>query len=217
MALYYHLPVYKTSYDLLLAIFQLTKNFSREYKYSVGQDLKKIMTEMILNIYRANSQTAKKEIIQKGRENLEVIRLYIRLLKDLKQISTKATGSPSYRAYWSLDTENTTGQFRFRVYTTVGTNLEAGTITLGEWTQAIAVYDGATMKLYQDGKLVGSRNKSGDLDTDSDARIFIGRDPSGIWNRWVDGLIDEVKIWNYALTPEQVRTEYNGGAVRFGQ
>ncbi len=39
MTLYYQLPVYKTSYDLLLAIFQLTKNFKREYKYSIGQDL----------------------------------------------------------------------------------------------------------------------------------------------------------------------------------
>ena len=65
MALYYYLPVYKTSYDLLLAIFQLTKNFSREYKYTIGQDLKKATTEMILNIYRANSTTTKKEIIQK--------------------------------------------------------------------------------------------------------------------------------------------------------
>ena len=89
MALYYYLPVYKKSYDLLLAIFQLTKNFSREYKYTIGQDLKKLVTEMILNIYRANSQINKKLIIQKGRENLEVIRLYIRLLKDLKQINTK--------------------------------------------------------------------------------------------------------------------------------
>ena len=87
MALYYYLPVYKTSYDLLLAIFQLTKNFSREYKYTIGQDLKKITTEMILNIYRANSAMTKKEIIQKARENIEVIRLYVRLLKDLKQIS----------------------------------------------------------------------------------------------------------------------------------
>jgi len=25
-----------------------------------------------------------------------------------------------------------------------------------------------------------------------------------------------VKIWNYALTPEQVKTEFNGGAIRFG-
>ena len=92
MALYYYLPVYKTSYDLLLAIFQLTKNFGREYKYTIGQDLKNVTTEMILNIYRANSQSTKKEIIQKGRENLEIIRLYVRLLKDLQQISNWGRG-----------------------------------------------------------------------------------------------------------------------------
>ena len=89
MALYYYLPVYKASYDLLLAIFQLTKNFSREYKYTIGQDLKKVATEMILNIYRANSVYNKKDIIQNARENIEVIRLYVRLLKDLKQISAE--------------------------------------------------------------------------------------------------------------------------------
>ena len=31
-----------------------------------------------------------------------------------------------------------------------------------------------------------------------------------------DGKLDEVKIYNYALTAEQILTEYNGGAVRFG-
>jgi hypothetical protein len=31
-----------------------------------------------------------------------------------------------------------------------------------------------------------------------------------------DGLIDEVKIFNYALTEEQAKNEHNGGAVRFG-
>ncbi|MEA3398226.1 MAG: four helix bundle protein [Patescibacteria group bacterium] len=87
MALYYYLPVYKASYDLLLTIFQLTKNFSREYKYTIGQDLKKLATEMVLNIYRANSKADKQNIIQNARENIEVIRLYIRLLKDLKQIN----------------------------------------------------------------------------------------------------------------------------------
>ncbi|MBA3047627.1 four helix bundle protein [Patescibacteria group bacterium] len=89
MTLYYYLPVYKASYDLLVEIFQFTKNFSREYKYTIGQDLKKQTTEMILNIYRANSTYTKKEIIQKARENIEVIRLLMRLLKDLKQVNIK--------------------------------------------------------------------------------------------------------------------------------
>ena len=35
MTLYYYLPVYKASYDLLLVIFKLTKDFEREYKYTM--------------------------------------------------------------------------------------------------------------------------------------------------------------------------------------
>jgi hypothetical protein len=38
----------------------------------------------------------------------------------------------------------------------------------------------------------------------------------GVYGYFYDGLTDEVKIWNYALTPQQIRTEYAGGAVRFG-
>ncbi len=30
------------------------------------------------------------------------------------------------------------------------------------------------------------------------------------------GQIDDVKIFNYALTPQQIRNEYNSGAVNFG-
>ncbi|MEX0982172.1 MAG: hypothetical protein WDZ47_08810 [Bacteroidales bacterium] len=41
MAQYSELPVYKATYDFLLAIFQLIKEFSEEYKYTVGESLKK--------------------------------------------------------------------------------------------------------------------------------------------------------------------------------
>jgi hypothetical protein len=41
MAQYNELPVYNAKYDLLLAIFQFTKEFSKEYKYTVGESLKK--------------------------------------------------------------------------------------------------------------------------------------------------------------------------------
>ncbi len=36
MAFYVDLPVYKATWDLLLVIFKLTKNFTRECKYTVG-------------------------------------------------------------------------------------------------------------------------------------------------------------------------------------
>lgn len=87
MAKYDELPVYKASYDLLLEIFRFTKEFSKEYKYTVGESLKKETLDLITLIYRANSKTDKKETLQSAREKIEVIRLFVRLMKDLKQIS----------------------------------------------------------------------------------------------------------------------------------
>ena len=55
MSLYDELPVFKTSYDLLLNIFQFTANFSREYKYTIGEKLKNETLALILLVYRANS------------------------------------------------------------------------------------------------------------------------------------------------------------------
>lgn len=86
MAIYSDLPVYKASYGLLVAIFDLSRQFNREYKYTVGEKLKNETIDMITNIYRANSRQDKKELLQRARENVEAIRLYLRLLRDLRQI-----------------------------------------------------------------------------------------------------------------------------------
>jgi hypothetical protein len=59
MAQYDELPVYKATYVLLLAIFQFTKEFSKEYKYTVGESLKKETIKLITPIYRANSKIQK--------------------------------------------------------------------------------------------------------------------------------------------------------------
>lgn len=90
MSTYNHLTVYKTSYDLMLEIFKLTKSFSREYKYSIGQDLKREVTLLIKRIFQANSSfDTRVEYIKKARGHIEVIRLYIRALKDLQEINVK--------------------------------------------------------------------------------------------------------------------------------
>ena len=40
MALYYDLPVFKDVYKLTLLIYSLTKDFSKEYKYTLGARFK---------------------------------------------------------------------------------------------------------------------------------------------------------------------------------
>jgi hypothetical protein len=64
LAQYNELPVYKATYDLLLAIFQFTKDFNREYKYTVGECLKKETIELLTLIYRANSRYDKADVLQ---------------------------------------------------------------------------------------------------------------------------------------------------------
>ena len=71
MALYDKLPVYKATYDLLLAIFQFTKNFTKEYRYTVGESLKKETITLLTLIYSANSQYQKTDILQTAREQID--------------------------------------------------------------------------------------------------------------------------------------------------
>ncbi len=88
MTNYDNLPLYKASYDLLLLVFLLCKNFTKEYKYTIGDDLKKEILSLVKNIYHANGDQKKRiEYIQQAQVDMETIRLYIRLLKDLYQIN----------------------------------------------------------------------------------------------------------------------------------
>ena len=64
MAQYQHLPIYKQTYDLLLRTMTATKDFPREYKYSLGQKIKDELMELVVLIYRANSAIDKRQHIE---------------------------------------------------------------------------------------------------------------------------------------------------------
>jgi len=59
MALYYDLPVFKDVYQLILKIFDYTKDFPREFKFTLGQDLKRDGINLVRSIYRANKAKGK--------------------------------------------------------------------------------------------------------------------------------------------------------------
>ena len=89
MALYYNLPIYKASYKLMTMLFGYSSSFSREYKYTVGQDMKNEGLSLIKNIYRANKAVDKIAALGQAREDLEMIRLLTRLMQDFGQLSLK--------------------------------------------------------------------------------------------------------------------------------
>jgi len=87
MTIYDNLPVYKASYDLLLLVFKIVKDFTKEYKYTIWDLIKKEIINLISNIYKANSKYDKLKSIWLSREKIELLRLYFRLCRDLRILS----------------------------------------------------------------------------------------------------------------------------------
>ena len=89
MALYYELPVYRDTYQLILKIFECTGHFPKEYKYSLGQDMKRDALQLVRSIYRANKSVDKKVYLENFLDEFELLKLEVRLCRDLKVMSIK--------------------------------------------------------------------------------------------------------------------------------
>ena len=78
------------------------------------------------------------------------------------------------------------------------------TLTTGTFTHLAATYDGATLKLYVGGNLVGSKAATGAIMTSTN-QLQIGGD--SIYGQYFAGVIDEVRVYNTALTQAQIQTD----------
>ena len=87
MALYYELPVYKETYRLLLLLYKLTRNFNREYKYTIGQSMKNTGMKMVQYIFKANSAMDKTEPLSVLLDEIELLKLELRLCVDMRLIT----------------------------------------------------------------------------------------------------------------------------------
>jgi len=124
------------------------------------------------------------------------------LQKEFNYIFWKSDDRPGIRV-------QSTGQVRFTNYHTGEGCCFWGDKLLEEekWYYITYTFDGAKFKGYVDSQEVGSL-----INTiySPGGIIKIGADEkSVIWNRHLKGLIDEVKVWNFALTDEEIINEYN--------
>ena len=93
---------------------------------------------------------------------------------------------------------------------------DPATLSLNRWYHVSGTWDGTTMKLYKDGRLVNSTAAHAGLSSPTYANSVprIGAysltDGSGA-NSPVDGKIDQVKIYDYARTSAQIAWDYNHG------
>jgi hypothetical protein len=75
-------------------------------------------------------------------------------------------------------------------------------LPLNAWTYLATTYDGLTLRLYVNGIEVGSRTVSGAIQT-STGRLRVGG--NAVWGEWFAGRIDEVRIYNRALSSGEIQ------------
>jgi chitodextrinase len=77
-------------------------------------------------------------------------------------------------------------------------------LPLNVWSHLAATYDGTALRLYVNGTQVSSQPLAGVLATSTDP-LEIGGD--SLYGQFFRGTIDEVRIYNVALTPTQIQTD----------
>jgi hypothetical protein len=83
------------------------------------------------------------------------------------------------------------------------TNLDTNT-----WYHLAGTFDGSNIKVYVNGRLDATTSQSGSI-TSSTATVRIGRAGSLVSNQFFAGLIDEPKVYDFAKTDSQIKSEYN--------
>ncbi len=72
-----------------MKIFEYIKVFPKEYKYALGQDMKRDGIQLVRSIYRANKSQNKSEYLEQFLDDFEALKLEIRLCVDMKILSIK--------------------------------------------------------------------------------------------------------------------------------
>ncbi|QRM89975.1 choice-of-anchor D domain-containing protein [Lacinutrix sp. WUR7] len=101
---------------------------------------------------------------------------------------------------------NSIGRFEMSWYNASGIKqslTSSVAIPNNEWHQLAVIYDGTKATLYIDGVADTSANKSAPIDTNHS--FFIGAAAKNTPEDFFNGNIDEVRVWNTALTENQLR------------
>ena len=79
-------------------------------------------------------------------------------------------------------------------------------VALNVWTHLALTFDGTTMRMFVNGAQVSTRALSGAAMVSAGALRIGG---NAVWGEYFKGLIDEVRVYNRALTATEIQTDMN--------
>jgi hypothetical protein len=109
---------------------------------------------------------------------------------------------------WRLSTEFAQNGFHFGVSGNTYLNGQAR-VSSNQWHHVVGVYDGSQMRTYIDGKLDVAKAWDQGI-ASNDYPVYIGGNAEQTGRFW-HGLIDDVRIYNYALKEADIIALYNEG------
>lgn len=81
-----------------------------------------------------------------------------------------------------------------------------------KWHHVAASYDGKSMQIYVDGKVIGEEERKFNLTGDNDADVRIGCVNAG-HGAFVNGSIDEAAVWQRALSDDEIKQAMTGNIL----
>jgi uncharacterized repeat protein (TIGR02543 family) len=105
----------------------------------------------------------------------------------------------------------TNGTFGFMIYTSAtntwwpyvhNISIDSGIVADTAWHHHCTIYDGTTLTYYLDGALFTSTSLS--LNTTSNTPFLVGVRPDFPWDTYFDGWVDDVRLYNRALSAADV-------------
>jgi hypothetical protein len=119
--------------------------------------------------------------------------------------------------FWIDNRQNAAGRteaLKFNLWD--GTNssdlLEDNVVSDNNWHNYVVVGDGTTLKYYKDGtQLTDTDSLPASTSSTAFANLRLGANTNSTPSAYLDGKIDGVSIYNYALSPSQVTTLWGGG------
>lgn len=119
---------------------------------------------------------------------------------------------------YSLFQEGTVIQWRQNIGGTTNLSTTTATyISTANWAHIVGTYTSGTRRLYINGALVNSDSQTGTIATNTNGiSIGVFGGYNGGRGYYYNGRIGTVRVYNRALTPEEILQNYNASKARFG-